>query len=260
MDMYGITPYLERAKTLKDSTEEHSLRYAALELRICMEMIVYRQLQQYGDVFPGSIIGVWKPDQILKLLASFDPVASTSGELSFAPLTEDGSVPTAWMPLGKSRTIPWKKFRKLYNKLGSYLHASAPRQAGAEAKPLTGESFREIITSLEDVMSATLILAVKAVISAKCDCGTFLYIGQSEFDDGELVVCTNTKCNSLYAKAVNEKGDQILERIRVMVLTCQGCKAKVPFPPERVWEPIRCPSCLRTHRLNLAFTTTQLAE
>ncbi|QEY76014.1 hypothetical protein F1C79_16560 [Pseudomonas denitrificans (nom. rej.)] len=260
MDMYGITPYLERAKAFKDSADEHALRYAALELRFCMEMIVYRQLQQYGDVFPGSMIGVWKPDQLLKLLASFDPVASMGGELAFASLTEDGSVPNEWMPLGKSRTIPWKQFRKLYNKLGSYLHAPAPRQAGVEYKPLTRESFGEVIAVLEDVMSATLIMAVKAVISAKCSCGTSVYVGQSEFDDGELVVCTNTKCNSLYAKAVNEKGEQILDRIKVMALTCQGCQAKVPFPPERIWAPIRCPGCSRTHRLNLAFTTVQPAE
>ncbi|MGG2731366.1 hypothetical protein [Pseudomonas aeruginosa] len=257
MDMYGITPYLERAKTLKDSGEEHGLRYAALELRFCMEMIAYRQLQQYGDVFPGSMVGLWKPDQILKLLASFDPVAGTGGELSFAHLTEDGSVPTEWMPLGKSRTIPWRKFRKLYNKLGSYLHAPAPKQAGGEAKSLSGESFREIIVALEEVMSATLILAVKAVISAKCDCGTFVYIGQSEFDDNELVVCTNTKCNSIYAKVLNEQGEQVLDRVKVLALTCQGCNARVPFPPEHVWAPIRCPCCSRIHRLNLAFTTVQ---
>ncbi|MCY1309915.1 hypothetical protein D9M70_600570 [compost metagenome] len=109
-------------------------------------------------------------------------------------------------------------------------------------------------------MSATLILAVKALISAKCDCGTVVYVGQSEFDDGELVVCTNTKCNSLYAKVVNENREQVLKPVKVIAFTCLDCKAKVPFLPEQVWAPIRCPCCSRTHRLRLAFTTVELAD
>lgn len=260
MELYGITPYLERAKALLDSTEEQSLRYAALELRFCLEMVAYRHLEQYGDVFPSSITGVWKPDQILKLLASFDPIASMEGELSFAPLTNDGSIPTEWMSLGKSKPFSWRRFRSLYNKLGSYLHVPAPKQAGTKQKLLNRESFSEIITALEDVIAATLIIAVKDVISAQCECGTVVYIGQHEFDDGEPVICTNTQCNALYAKAVNENDEKVLNRIRAMAFTCQDCQARVPFPPEQVWAPIRCPGCSRTYRLNLIFTTISSIE
>ena len=39
MDLYGITPHLVRAKTHMEANEEHFLRYSALELRFCLEMI-----------------------------------------------------------------------------------------------------------------------------------------------------------------------------------------------------------------------------
>ncbi|MCY1558755.1 hypothetical protein D9M68_957180 [compost metagenome] len=57
MELYGITPYLERAKALLDSTEEHSLRFAALELRFCLAMVACRQLHQYDEVGLFQAVG-----------------------------------------------------------------------------------------------------------------------------------------------------------------------------------------------------------
>lgn len=260
MDLYGIKSHLERAKAHLNSPEEHSLRYSALELRFCLETVAYRQLQQYGDVFPGHMVGVWKADQILKLLASFDPLSNQEGELSIAPHAKDGEVPSEWTPLGKTKIIPWRKFRTFYNKLGSFLHAPAPKPAGEERKPITRESFSEIIQALESVTKATVILAMKAVIHAKCDCGATVYIGQSEFDNDELVVCGNTKCNSIYAKNTTESGEQVLNRINAITFTCQKCEAKVPVLLERIWAPVRCSHCSATYRLDLAFTSAKIVE
>lgn len=259
MDLYGITPHLVRAKTHMEANEEHFLRYSALELRFCLEMIAYRQLQQYGDIFPGNMVGIWKADQIIKLLASFDPLSDQEGESSIAPANADGELPTKWTPLGKTKVISWRKFRKFYNKLGSYLHAPPPK-TNEEKSPITSESFREIIQALEEATKATAILAMKSVISALCDCGTTIYVGQSEFDNEEFVVCSNTKCNSIYTKKTNESGNQALTRIDTIVFICQKCNANVPVSRDRIWAPARCPHCSLTYRLNLAFTSASVID
>ncbi|KPY82208.1 hypothetical protein ALP06_200274 [Pseudomonas coronafaciens pv. atropurpurea] len=48
MDIYRVQPYLDRAKELLKASDEHTKRYAALELRFALENVVYRQMRQYG--------------------------------------------------------------------------------------------------------------------------------------------------------------------------------------------------------------------
>lgn len=217
-DLYGIAPHIDRAKDLLNQDTETSLRYAALELRLSLEYIAYRQLQQYGDVFPSGVIGTWKPDQIVRLLASFDPISENEGELSFAIPPSNGGMPTNWMSLGNTKAIPWRKFRSYYQKLGSFLHAPAPKRAGPERKPLSKDLFQDVVEAIENVMTASLIMAIQNVISAHCECGTIIHIGEAEFIEGETLSCPNTKCNLPYIKRISEDGVNTLERLKLLAL------------------------------------------
>lgn len=259
MDLYGIAPYLERAKELILSGEEHSLRYACLELRFCLELVAYRQLKQYGEVIPGNIIGIWKADQIIKLLASFDPLSDAQGEISVGIPNASGELPDQWISIGNTRPISWRKFRTFYNKLGSYLHAPESKQEGVEGKPLKRKSLADIVSSLEIVAQSTIILATKNIIHAQCECGNILYVGESEFNDDNPVQCGNTKCNSLFIKQTAESGEKVLSPMQAIIFKCI-CEAKIPVVPERVWAPIRCPNCQITYRINLAFSSTEIID
>lgn len=249
MDIYRINPYLERAYKLISEGSDESLRYAALEFRFCFETIAYRQLAQYKEKHPGSIIGIWQPDQILKLLASFDPTSNLEGEISFAIQDELNGTPTNWMHIGSTKPIPWKAFRKLYNKLGSYLHVNN----GCQHTLLKPESFKEIIECLENSKKATMIVAFNQTINATCECGQILYVGATEFDNDQLEVCRNTKCNSLWKKSRNDNGDAILEPVNTMTIKC-ACEAPVRIRLDRIWAPHRCRSCHATYHFNLAFS------
>jgi hypothetical protein len=258
MDLYRITPYLARAKHLLEQPDEASLRYAALELRFAMEAVVYRQLQEYGAVIPGSVASKWKPDQLLKLLISFDPTSNQGGDLSFAIAGPD-VLPQDFKSLGQTKAIPWKEFRTNYNKLGSYLHAP---QSNPKKKPktLTKEAFTTIISRLEDCTKATVIFAFKAIISAQCDCDNMLYVGQSEFDNDELVVCSNTMCNRLWQKKTTTEGKKVLERVDIITFRCADCQAFIRVLPELIWQPIRCSNCTCAFRINLALSTATRIE
>ena len=259
MDLYRITPNLERAKSLLEQPDEPSLRYAALELRFAMETVVYRQLQEYDDVIPGSLMGKWKPDQILKLLISFDPLSNQGGEIAFA-IQGPEQIPKDFQPLGQTKAIPWKEFRSHYNKLGSFLHAAAPKTSAKKSSPLTKDSFMKIIASLEECTTATAIFAFKAIISARCHCDNMLYIGQGEFDNDELTVCSNLKCNSLWQRRKTEDGQQVLDRVEVITFRCADCEAYIRVQPAQIWQPIRCQNCSCSFKINLALSSATRLE
>ena len=256
MDLYGVTPYLERARALIANGNEASIRYAALELRYALETVAFRQLEEYGDEFPGKLVGEWKADQILRVLASFDPVSNTAGELSIAPVAPEGETPTDWTVIGSTQSIGWKDFRRYYNKLGSYLHLPIFKADGVQAKQsISGGSLCKIVDSLEELTKATMILALKVIISGKCKCGHTVYVGQTEFDDGDIVVCGNRKCNAVYQKVGADDGSQILERIQTLSFPCQNCEGKVSILPDEILAIARCTQCSTTYRMNIPFIT-----
>ncbi|KAI2687466.1 hypothetical protein [Pseudomonas sp. TNT3] len=251
MDLYGVKQYLDRAKKLIGESDENCVRYACLELRFCFEIIAYRQLQQYGEKIPGSIVGKWKPDQIIKLLASFDPTSDQGGTLSISSEISPDIVPKEWTTVGESKAIPWKNFRKYYQTLGSYLHAPMNRK---QAKPVNRSSLYAMISDIENIMSATVILALHLTIDATCDCGQMIFIGQKEFEDGELARCANKKCGRYWNKVTLPDGEQVLQSAKTIIFKC-SCDSFMHVPVEDIWKRFSCMNCRSTYRINLGYTT-----
>ncbi|HEK1683830.1 TPA: hypothetical protein SMR42_000132 [Pseudomonas putida] len=252
MDLYGVKEHLGHAKQLIKETDETSLRYACLELRFCFEKIAYRQLKQYGEKIPGSIVGQWKPDRIIGLLESFDPGMAQGGTLSISPQTSPNVRPTEWTKVGESKAIPWKKFRKHYQTLGSYLHA--PLNLTKAAKPIKVKHLENMIEDIENIISATIILAMQLTINATCDCGHTFFIGQSEFEDGEIAHCPNQKCNRYWNKVTLEDGTQVLKPAVTVIFKCP-CEAFIHVPVGDIWKRFSCNSCHSKYRINLGFSS-----
>ncbi|WP_395589286.1 hypothetical protein [Pseudomonas sp. TR47] len=253
MELYGVKPLVDRAKELFQKDDECQLKYACLELRFCFELIAYRQLQQYGEKIPGSIVGQWKPDQIIRLLASFDPASEQGGILSVGLQNSPDEMPTAWATVGESKAIPWRTFRRHYQTLGSYLHAPMPKADGSAPKPINRDKLRVMIADIEDVMSATIILAMHKTINATCDCGQEIFIGESEYEDGELARCSNKKCGRYWHKATLADGDRVLQAAKTIFFKCQ-CDALMSVPVEDVWKRFSCRNCMSTFRVNLGYS------
>ncbi len=253
MDLYGVKPLLERAKELLGRDDEYLLRYACLELRFCFELIAYRQLQQYGDKIPGSIVGQWKPDQIIRLLASFDPLSEQSGTLSIGLQNSPDEIPTAWTTVGESKSIPWRIFRRHYQSLGSYLHAPMPKKQGGKSKAINKDKLRTMVADIEEVMSATVILALHRTINATCECGQVIFIGEKEYEDGELARCSNKMCGRYWHKVIEADGSQVLKPATTIFFKCE-CDAIIDVPVEDVWKRFSCRNCMSTYRVNLGHS------
>ncbi|UMZ10627.1 hypothetical protein I9018_24530 [Pseudomonas sp. MPFS] len=247
MDLFNISNQLDRAKRLSSSNDEADFKYACLELRFCLEIVAYRQLEQYDDVIPGVLANEWRADKIIKTLASFDPTSDQSGDISIGEGTDPDVLPEIWHSIGTVQSIKWKKFQKYYNKLGSFLHA--PKDPAAS--PPNNSSLDEIIRELERVTASTAIVAFKNVRHADCPkCGNKVYAGDGEFEGNEIVVCGNNKCGQLFQKMIDEQGNKVLTIVDTIFFKC-ACDARIPVRLDTIWKPFNCGACFKKFRVSL---------
>lgn len=249
MGILEIEPYLDRSKKLIAKNDAHSLFYACLEMRYCFEIIAYKQLELYGDKIPGLLKIKWKPDQIIKALASFDQDSDQTAELSIS-ITRIGDasalVPASpeariafesidYLPLGETKRFQWREFRKIYNRLGSHLHFGKDLRHNTPSQ----SSLEEIVLKLEEVASSDLMFAKHDIATAECICGEILVLGPMERCGEAPIACPNTKCNRLWSADGRPNSITVVGQV---LLAC-SCGAMVPFSPECIFRPVDCPNC-----------------
>lgn len=253
MDIHGLRPYLERAKSFIAKNEQHYLVYAALELRYCFEMIAYSQLELYREI-PAEIAREWKPDQLIRALAEFDQDSDVPAELSISlsPVEEtlaaaaSNSDNIEYLHLGKAERIEWRLFRRLYNSLGSYLHLSKDQQPNYPSLAKLGQ----IVDQLEAVANSTIKFAKTEASTVVCRCKTLLVIGPKQMSGERPIFCSNTKCNAILS-AVKGSEDRQIYLVEQIQIACP-CGAQVPFQRDAILSPTRCPNCKATLRARVA--------
>src|ERR1035438_382575 len=83
----------DAAAALLAQQDDASLRYAALELRRCIEAIVYAKLKIYGDLLPYGSVHQWQPPQAFDALIAIEPDAEATFTYAISPQTEPGKMP-----------------------------------------------------------------------------------------------------------------------------------------------------------------------
>jgi hypothetical protein len=117
----------DAATALLAKGDEGSLRYAALELRRCIEAIVYEKLKVYGQLLPEASVHQWQPPQAFDALIEIEPNAQETLTFAVAPQTEPGKMPeTPFKSIGVDVRPKGKWIKKTWHKLGFYLHAEWP--------------------------------------------------------------------------------------------------------------------------------------
>ncbi len=180
---------------------------------------------------------------MLKALISFDPMNENGGELAFALKTGmSGLLTQISKPLVLPRQFRGETFGSITT---SSDPISTPRKSRccAEGQKVVEEDFAKIINCLEEVAKATAVFALKAVVFGTCQCGNVLYVGQREFDNEDLVLCSNRRCNLLWSKWTESDGTQLLVKVETIIFECADCQAVIPVPPAQIWQPIRCSDC-----------------
>ncbi len=163
---------LERAKALLDKNDGFSVRYAAIELRMSFEGLIYERGKMYQEELPLEIIDTWQPKKILNMYMEIDPHANHNSELKFG-IEEALGVPAKEMKsLGEETILSLKDLKKYYDKLGSYIHTPTLKQL-RQGKVFDADKARlrcdEIVVILERVFGSP-IHNINFKSTAKMDC------------------------------------------------------------------------------------------
>jgi hypothetical protein len=110
------------AAALLAKQDDGCLRYVALELRRCLESIVYEKLRVYGRLLPEGSVHQWQPPQAFDALIEVEPNAQETITYAVAPQTEPGRMSeTPFKSIGVDERPKGKWIKKTWHKLGFYL-------------------------------------------------------------------------------------------------------------------------------------------
>lgn len=140
---------LGRAKAQLDLNDDQAVRYAALELRLTLEAIVYDRLQDYRRDVPPDVYDTWQPPKVLRFLLEIDPRADQPRTVTVTRRGEPSEREVAATAFFE-KPIDQATLRANYDALGSYLHMPTLKQT----KEKGGISFKKLRQRCELLVDA----------------------------------------------------------------------------------------------------------
>lgn len=131
--------HAKRAGELISSGIDTDLRYAALELRMAMEVIAYEKLRFYAARLPAAVLETWQPPQAIKLLLELEPEALYDKQFRIAEQHSEGSETGRVIFAGEhfSFKLPWLK--KSYHSCAAEHEAEFDEEGNATFYPIAAD-------------------------------------------------------------------------------------------------------------------------
>jgi predicted RNA-binding Zn-ribbon protein involved in translation (DUF1610 family) len=222
-----------RAKKHIEDFSLENLRYAALELRMVIEMLTYEKLLAASDLLPPSLVKTWQPPQAIKMLKEFQQFADESFEISIAKMQPDQSLVNAvedlknldWISVGEHHALSHSWLSKNYHKLGKLLHAPSL----AEKQSIDLENWSKDINTIKDDLERAVNSHIKNIIERgglvfDCpECNKKIVRNLEALKRGESAFCSNANCNAEYKLASDEDGKETVTLVSVS-FQCIGCQ------------------------------------
>jgi len=146
---------LERAKEHFETGDESDLIYAALDLRMSLESLIYEKAKNYKGELPLKVLSTWQPRKLLTLLLEIDPAADKDCGLSVG-IEEEYGIPSNDMKfIGTEAVLSLSNIKKYYDRLGSYLHSPTIEQV-EHKKVASPEKIRARCKELIDIVTVVL--------------------------------------------------------------------------------------------------------
>ncbi len=265
---YRAMFHLDKAKGLLASNESDHLRYAALELRYCIELLFYSLVPHYKDELPDDVVAgnVWRPADIIDMIADIDPDVSQDREIRMGEQPGPGLPPTRMFVLGRQSGLSKDLIRKVYHKLGFYLHART------DQKPHDPSHLRKrlekLLPYLERYRSDTLRgggIAEKAYF--KCVvCGRPVVHRVERAKLQPLIKCPNKNCGAIHEYIETGNPKESLHKVLQHNLKCVTCGADNWLDVHRLEEGanvgaiVNCHACPTRYRLQRYVQFQRLDE
>jgi len=245
---------LARAKMMLASGETDDLRYAALELRRCLEAIVYEKLWAYRDRIPVSVARTWQPPQAFRALLVMEPKAHRTKVIRFARQDQQGvpaSRPFQYLGTDSRFTPQW--LTKEYNKLGAYVHAAWPfaKHTSTNDASRTSQWMNALAGVLDPLVANSFTSTFAEVVSFTCsECGTTIKANAAGLRQTKRVTCLKPGCECDY-DVVDADGEFtfILDE---STANCPDCGTEIRLPTNRVEKDYRfiCAGCKTQYKVS----------
>lgn len=191
------------AVALLAKSDDSSLRYAALEVRRCMEAVVYEKLKAYGTLLPEGSVYQWQPPQAFDALIDIEPNAELSGTIAVAIQPGFGKPPEGpWQKIGTDERPKAKWLRKTWHKIGFYLHADWPfgTKARSPLRPFLEKTLAELTVFVNTTFTMTVSMSIDFVCSS---CGAPVKVMERAVETNRQATCLS--CGIRY-RAEKENG------------------------------------------------------
>lgn len=266
---------LDRAKGLLSEPTEHNLRYAALELRMVMEMVTYEKLFAAQDVLPPEVVRTWQARQAVKALLEFQPLADETYTISFAEVPEgvqlDGLEDSArlkqlaqleYQEVGQHHGMKLKWLGSNYNRIGGLLHAVNPGSSAME-KLETAAYLAEVVAELELVVSSTIYtLTERGGYVFECiACEKPIVRNFEAMKAGKTAICSTPHCDAEYRLVKDGENDWTLQPVET-IFTCPSCSFDFRCWSRKVEVGVgfTCPGCKRRYGVHAVHKQWQFHE
>jgi predicted RNA-binding Zn-ribbon protein involved in translation (DUF1610 family) len=243
----------ERAKLLIAEGTIVSLRYAALELRYCMEAITYEKLGASASHIPPHIVDTWQPPQAVKMLLEYEPEAD-KGFVIFAGIEEEYGKPSSNMEfVGEHKAFGFSWLRKHYNKVGGYLHNSQKKETKTESATEVQTYLRSVADEIEHVLKGSIIGGwMDNVHKIDCvRCGQPVIAGDKTLKKTRDIYCHNPNCRAEYFANVDAEHGSVSFVLKVTRFDCAKCGVEIPIENRMIdiGYEFKCDKCATKHRI-----------
>lgn len=165
---------LSRAEIELSTNDDNRLRYAALEIRLALESLIYQKASIYKTELPEKILKTWQPRRLLAALIEIDPYADSSPIIQFGKEAKFGvaAQESEMILMGKDRNLSLKEIKDYYDKIGSYLHVPTLYQTD-QGKFADSNKIRnrcnEVVNILKEVFASKVFNSdFKQTLSLQC--------------------------------------------------------------------------------------------
>lgn len=243
--------FLLRARALIEEGTDHALRYAALELRCCIEALTYEKLMASHSLLSSEALSTWQAPQAVRYLLEMDPGGDKDFTIAMGIEDVPGQPAKEMQLVGQHRSLNATWVRKHYNKLGSYLHAPHPSAPGARRVP-TVEYLKEVVNELDRVCAGTITGGWMAeVYEFQCMiCSNTIVCTDHKASSGTTLVCHHPNCDAEYLPRKESDTTYAFHLVQTL-FDCAACKSQIPVLNKRLRLGLVfvCPECGKRNKL-----------
>lgn len=237
-----------------EADSEESLRYAALELRMCIETLTYEKLRSMSAMIPESVLRTWQPPQAVKALLEFEPDGDRTFEI-YAGVEEEYGIPAKERKfIGRHNSLKLKWLRKHYNKLGNFLHAPMPSAGDVGDAGSLREYLSEVVKDLREPLASSIFGGgMRDVYTFDCtECRSQVVVNAAAAKKSHRAVCFNPQCRAEFFASIDEAGEAVFQLIATKFeCSMDGCAGLMSIENRLLDVGIRmvCPACGLPHEI-----------